>query len=58
MSSAQSELRCVYCQRLICADEDAQRIEHKTYAHTECAFNVNDTYFVALDAAEESDDNE
>ena len=58
MSSAQTVLRCIYCQRLIRADEDAQRIERKKYAHTKCAFEANDAYFAALNAEEESHDDE
>lgn len=49
-------LICVYCEQLIRADDDAQRISKREVAHTTCAFAVNNAFFASLDAESESDD--
>jgi hypothetical protein len=43
-------LRCVYCEERITADDAAQRVSRKEYAHTTCAFRVNDEFFAEHDA--------
>ena len=40
-----SELRCCYCLQVVTADDDAQRVSKHEYAHTVCAFAVNDAFF-------------
>lgn len=45
-------LRCVYCNAIISADDDAQRVEHKKFAHTACAFAANDAFFFFCDQAQ------
>lgn len=48
-------LRCCYCSQLISTDDDAQRVSKREYAHTSCAFAVNDAFFAALDESEDDD---
>jgi hypothetical protein len=47
---ASRQLRCVYCSHLISIDDDAQHVSKREYAHTACAFRVNDEFFAALDS--------
>ena len=44
-------LSCVYCQKVIAANEDAQRVSRKEAAHTAYAWAVDGAFFVALDTA-------
>jgi len=45
---------CVYCNAVITADEDAQKVSKYEAAHTACAFAVNDAFFFfAFDAESE-----
>ncbi len=50
---AEDVLRCVYCEQIILADDDAQRIEKRKFAHTDCAFAVNDAFFFFQDLKQE-----
>ena len=36
---------CVYCNTIISADDDAQKVSKREVAHTTCAFAVNDAFF-------------
>jgi len=47
------QLRCIYCNLLITANDDAQKVSKREIAHTACAFRVNDEFFAALDAEQE-----
>ena len=47
--SGPSEPRCTYCLLLIDPDEDAQRIAARLYAHTRCAWVVEDLRWVGGD---------
>jgi len=50
MSNAEEQKeRCVFCKQFINDHEDAQRIERRKYAHTKCAFAVNNAFLLALD---------
>ena len=48
-------LHCCYCNTIIAADDDAQRVSKREVAHTACAFRINDKFFAALDAEAESE---
>lgn len=48
------DITCCYCSERIALDDDAQRVERSLYAHTACAIEVNDAFFLAQD---EIDDN-
>lgn len=50
MTRDNEALRCVYCLHVVNADDDAQRIERKKYAHTACTWAAaeNDTLFFLL----------
>jgi hypothetical protein len=43
---------CCYCRQLITPAHDAQRIDRRTFAHSTCAWYVNDNFFAGLDAME------
>ena len=45
-----SDLRCFYCLANIDPNDDAQKIDRKKYAHTACAWNINEDFIVTLDA--------
>lgn len=49
-------LRCIYCNAIINADDDAQHVSKREVAHTACAFAVNDAFFFWFDAERERDD--
>lgn len=49
------QLRCIYCKRISHADDDAQRVSKREYAHIACAFARNDAFFAALDAEAENE---
>ena len=55
MSATSDTLRCCYCSQGIDANDDAQFVSKREYAHTACAFRVNDEFFAAQDANEEQD---
>jgi hypothetical protein len=40
---------CCYCHALITPADDGQRIARWTFAHTSCAWVVNDDFFAGLD---------
>jgi hypothetical protein len=45
-----------YCNALITADDDAQRVSKREVAHTACAFAANDAFFFfAFDAESEQE---
>jgi len=46
------ELHCVYCLQRITVDDDAQRVSKSEFAHTHCAFAVNDAFFSKVDDVE------
>lgn len=48
--------RCVYCLQIINADDDTQRVEKRTFAHTACAFAVNDAFFFFDAESEQEND--
>ena len=52
LSSSAGE-RCCYCLQLINADDDAQRVSKREYAHTSCVFHVNNEPFAVRDAKAE-----
>ena len=48
-------LRCCYCSQLIGAEDDAQKVSKREFAHTSCAFRVNDEFFAERDATVRQD---
>jgi hypothetical protein len=43
-------LTCTYCCHPILPTDDAQRVSNRAFAHTQCAWEINDNFFAGLDA--------
>jgi hypothetical protein len=43
---------CFYCSENLNADDDGQRTSTRTFAHSSCAWRVNDDFFARLDEKE------
>lgn len=54
MQPTADALACVYCGAALAADADIERISHRVFAHSLCAWTVDERLWAKLDMEEVS----